>query len=250
MHSQSKKRLDEELVDRGLYASRARARDAIARGCVSLEDAGTPKPSRMVSGSTKISISDPALQYVSRAALKLKHALKVTGFSPEGKTALDLGASTGGFCQVLLEAGAKRVFAVDVGHGQLVEKIANHPCITNLENLNARELSLKHLNDINPDFLTSDMSFISLKLALPNALQLAAPDAYGIFLVKPQFEVGKENLSRDGIVKDQQLATRTANDMKDWLDNNEGWRATHLIESPLKGGDGNKEFLLAGRKHG
>ena len=124
MHSKSKKRLDEELVDRGFYASRARARDAIARGCVSVGDAGAAKPSRMVASSTKISINDPASQYVSRAALKLKHALEVTGFSPKEKTAVDLGASTGGFCQILLEGGARQIFAVDVGHGQMVEKIA------------------------------------------------------------------------------------------------------------------------------
>ena len=151
---------------------------------------------------------------------------------------------------MLLERGASKVIAVDVGHDQLAETLRDEPRLVNFEELNARDLSLDVIGGEPPQFITSDLSFISLKLALPPALELAAVGAMGIFLVKPQFEVGRENLGRGGIVRDEALAHQTAADMRIWLESNPGWRATHLAPSPIRGGDGNLEFLLAGVKDG
>lgn len=243
-----KLRLDEWLVARGHYPSRARARDAIKRGCISMGGDLQPKPSRTVPNDNAVQIDDPALKYVSRAALKLVHALEETKFAVSGKTALDLGSSTGGFCQVLLDAGAKHVFGVDVGHGQLAEQLINRKRLTNLENLNARDLKLEHIGSERPNFITSDVSFISLKLALPRALEMAAEGANGIFLVKPQFEVGKDGLGRGGIIREPGLALEVAKEIRMWLENFSGWRVTHFMPSPITGGDGNQEYLLAGTK--
>jgi len=243
-------RLDEWLVQNRHYPSRARARDAILRGCVSMGGQKTAKPSRTVMHDDTVEIDDPALRYVSRAALKLVHALDATGYSPKGKTCLDIGASTGGFCQVLLQRDAQQVFAIDVGHGQMAETLLADPRLMNLEGVNARELTPAHLENNAPQFITCDVSFISLKLALPAALQLAANGAVGIFLVKPQFEVGREALGKGGIVRDPALPEATARDLKDWLDNQPAWQVTDFMPSPIKGGDGNREYLLAAQKNG
>ncbi|MEM9278065.1 MAG: TlyA family RNA methyltransferase [Pseudomonadota bacterium] len=246
----AKSRLDEWLVDKGHYPSRARARDAILRGCVRLSGELSPKPSRTVPNDDAVQIDDPALNYVSRAALKLDHALEKTGYGPEGCIALDIGASTGGFCQILLERGATHVYGVDVGHDQLAEALIKEPKLTNLEGLNARDLTLAHLDGNRPQFITSDVSFISLKLALPPALELADNNAIGIFLVKPQFEVGKDGIGRGGIVRDETLALKSAENVRDWLGELPDWRVTHFFPAPITGGDGNQEYLLAGVKNG
>ena len=246
----SKVRLDEWLVQHGPYASRALARDAILRGCVTLDGEIKPKPSRTITNPDAIKINDPALNLVSRAALKLEHALQETDYNPDGKVALDLGASTGGFCQILLNKGAKHVYAVDVGHDQLVDQLKQNPRLTNLEGLNARDLTTKHLDGHAPEFITSDVSFISLKLALPPALTLAAENAIGIFLIKPQFEVGKDGLGKGGVVRDEALAVSTAENVRDWIGDFPGWIVTHFMQSPIAGGDGNKEFLVAAQKSG
>ncbi|MDJ0614009.1 MAG: TlyA family RNA methyltransferase, partial [Rhizobiaceae bacterium] len=207
------------------------------------------KPSRSVVDPSSVSISDPAKHLVSRAALKLEHALEQFGWSPKDKIALDIGASTGGFCQVLLQHGAAHVFGIDVGHDQMDGRISAHEQMTSIEGLNARDLTLGYLNNKVPEFITSDVSFISLKLALPPALSIAAPGAKGIFLIKPQFEVGKDDLGKGGIVRDPELAKQCASDLESWLSSVSGWAAKHLIPSPVLGGDGNMEFLLAGEKH-
>lgn len=243
-------RLDAHLVETGHYATRARARDAILRGCVKLDGKPCSKPGHPVRSRAEIQVDDEVKDYVSRAALKLISALEVTGFDPAGKIALDLGASTGGFCQVLLERGVRKVIAVDVGHDQLADMLKDDKRLVNIEGLNARDLSPEAIGGECPQFITSDLSFISLKLALPPALDLAAPGALGIFLIKPQFEVGRENLGRGGIVRDEALAQQTATNLRTWLETNPGWRATHLVPSPIRGGDGNLEFLLAGMKDG
>lgn len=245
-----KHRLDDWLVAKGHYPSRARARDAILRGCIAMKGDLVPKPSRTVPDDDSVSINDPALKYVSRAALKLKHAISETGLNPSGKIALDLGASTGGFCQVLLENGAPHVYAIDVGHDQLAAPLRNNPSITNIENTNARELTLDKLNNQRPQFVTSDLSFISLKLALPPALDLAEAGAIGVFLVKPQFEVGKDGIGRGGMVRDPELGLEAATGIRDWLDASPNWRVTHFMPSPISGGDGNQEYLLTGVKNG
>ncbi len=242
-------RLDDWLVTAGHYSTRARARDAIKRGCISMSGSASVKPSRSVVDPSSVVINDPAKKLVSRAALKLEHALQTLDWKPTGLIALDIGASTGGFCQVLLQHGALHVYGIDVGHGQMEERIRAHSRVSNIEGLNARDLTLEHLNGNAPQFITSDVSFISLKLALPPALTIAESGAKGIFLVKPQFEVGRDRLGKGGIVRDSEMAQECANDLSNWLDAFDGWKATHLFPSPVTGGDGNIEFLLAGEKN-
>ena len=243
-------RLDEWLVTNGHYPSRARARDAINRGCVSVGKELTAKPSRKVTEPDLVKVSDPAQDFVSRAALKLDSALKETGLSPKGLICVDIGSSTGGFCEVLLRGGAAHVFGIDVGHDQMAERLQNNPALTNREGLNARDLSSDDLDGKAPEFITSDVSFISLKLALPPVLSLAACGAIGVFLVKPQFEVGRENIGKGGVVRDDKIAYVAAANLKIWLDNYPGWRATNFMPSPIKGGDGNTEYILTGSKDG
>ena len=242
-------RLDEWLVENGHYASRARARDAILRGCITMGGNSSIKPSRTVLDPESVKINDPAARLVSRAAIKLEYGLKETGYTPRDKVALDIGASTGGFCQVLLNEGASRVFGVDVGHEQMDERLLDNPDLVNLEGLNARDLTLDDLENTRPEFISCDVSFISLTLALPPALQMAKDGAQGIFLIKPQFEVGKDGLGKGGVVRDEALAIKTAHRIRDWLDNFPNWQVTHFMPSPLKGGDGNKEYLMAATKN-
>ncbi|MCT7373580.1 TlyA family RNA methyltransferase [Chelativorans salis] len=241
-------RLDHLLVERGLFESRARARDAILRGTVRLAGAVAAKPGQVVAPDAEIAVDDPAQRYVSRAALKLIHGLDAFGLDPQGAHALDIGASTGGFTQVLLERGAAHVTAVDVGSGQMDERLKADPCVTCLEGMNARHLTLEAIGGRRPDFLVSDVSFISLKLALPPALEMAGPGARGLFLVKPQFEAGREAIGKGGLLRAPARAEEIAEAMRDWLGTNHGWRAIGLAPSSIEGGDGNREFLLAGRK--
>lgn len=239
-------RLDEALVARGLYPTRSRARDAILRGTVRVNDQVVTKPSQATAASASISIVDPAQHYVSRAALKLLHGLDVFAISPEGRSCLDIGASTGGFTQVLLERGAKHVTAVDVGHGQLAKAIACDPRVTNIEGLNAREISLENLHEP-PELIVCDTSFISLKLALPAAMNLAARGATLIALIKPQFEAGREAVGRTGIVDDPVPHQRVCDDISAWLEAR-AWQVKGLTPSPIEGAEGNKEFLIAAEK--
>jgi 23S rRNA (cytidine1920-2'-O)/16S rRNA (cytidine1409-2'-O)-methyltransferase len=241
-------RLDELLVRRGLFATRSRARDAIERGTVTVGGMAATKPGLPVTDDAAIAVDDPARRYVSRAALKLIAGLDAFAVDPSGCTALDIGASTGGFTQVLLERGAARVVALDVGHGQLDPALRADPRVTVIEGLNARDLGEEYLGGRQPDLLVSDVSFISLTLALPPALRLAAPGAVGIFLVKPQFEAGREAIGKGGLLRDPDDAPRVAERLREWLDAVPGWSATGLVASPIEGGDGNREFLLAGAK--
>lgn len=241
-------RLDELLVRRGLFTTRSRARDAISRGTVMVAGKPATKPGLSVADDAAIAVDDPARRYVSRAALKLVAGLDAFSIDPAGRTALDIGASTGGFTQVLLERGAAHVIALDVGHGQIDPGLRTDPRVTVIEGLNARDLGDEHLGGVRPDLLVSDVSFISLTLALPPALRLAAPGAAGVFLVKPQFEAGREAIGKGGLLHDPQEAPRVAARLRAWLDAVPGWRSTGLIASPIEGGDGNREFLLAGAK--
>lgn len=240
-------RLDLALVARGLAATRAKARDAIRRGCVTVDGRVATAPSAAVTEDADIAVDDPAGRYVSRAALKLIAGLDRFGYSPEGRIVLDIGASTGGFTEVLLERGAARVCAVDVGHGQLHPRLRDNPRVVSIEGLNARDLRPADVGGPVGAVVT-DVSFISLRLALPPALALATPGAWGVFLVKPQFEVGREHVGKGGIVRDPALAQRAADDIARWLADEMGWAVDGLVESPLAGGDGNREFLLGARK--
>lgn len=241
-------RLDQMLTRQGLSQSRSRARDAILRGCVFVDGVQCKQPARNVSPSVTITVSDPASTYVSRAALKLLAGLEACSFDVAGKTCLDIGASTGGFTQVLLQRGARHVLAVDVGHGQMAAEIANDRRVTNLEGLNARELAQSDLGDLPVEFIVCDVSFISIKLALPPALALARSGAGGIFLIKPQFEAGRQHVGKGGLLRDRDQAIVIAEQLRDWLDQQPDWRSTHLAASPISGGDGNQEYLLCARK--
>lgn len=241
-------RLDEALVRRGLAPSRSRARDAILRGTVRLGAAVCRKPAAHVGEGDALEVDDPAGAYVSRAALKLIAGLDAFGLDPAGARALDIGASTGGFTQVLLERGAASVTAVDVGHGQMAGALLADPRVTLHEGLNARDVTLAHCGGERPEFLVCDVSFISLTLALPPALEIAAPQAAAVLLVKPQFEVGREGIGKGGLLRDAQDGPRTAERLATWLDARPGWRSLGLHPSPVEGGDGNREWLLGGRK--
>lgn len=241
-------RLDQLLVSLGHFASRSRARDAVTRGTVSVNSKVITKPSLSVAADAEIVISDPAQDYVSRAALKLVAALDHFKLDPSGCECLDVGASTGGFTEVLLQRGAKHVTAIDVGHGQMHPRVENDPRVTNLEGLNARYLTDDDIDDREIDFIVSDVSFISLKLALAPALQLAAPGCRAALLVKPQFEAGRDAISKAGLLKEPETAPAVAAELERWLTEDMGWKSLGLIPSPISGGDGNIEFLLGGEK--
>jgi 23S rRNA (cytidine1920-2'-O)/16S rRNA (cytidine1409-2'-O)-methyltransferase len=241
-------RLDELLVKRGFFQSRSRARDAVERATVSVAGVVVRKPGALVSEAVQLDVDDPARQYVSRAALKLVAGLDHFGLDPAGRVALDIGASTGGFTQVLLARGASRVLAIDVGHGQIDASLRADPRVVIREGLNARALTSADIDDETPDFLVCDVSFISLKVALPPALRLAAPGAMAVFLVKPQFEAGREAIGKGGILINRGEGPRIARDMAEWVDAAPGWRVLGWHPSPIEGGDGNREFLLGAIK--
>lgn len=243
----SRTRLDEEMVRRGLAPSRSRARDAIRRGRVAVAGRTVDRPSAAVTPDIPIAVDDPALAWVSRGALKLLAGLDAFGFDVTGCTCLDIGASTGGFTQVLLARGAALVHAVDVGHGQMDPDLAVDPRVILHEGLNARDLGP---NDVPPpvDVIVADVSFIPLSLALGPALGLARAGAVLVALVKPQFEVGREGLGKGGIVRDPALAESAVASFEVWLAEL-GWTLAGRIVSPIAGGDGNVEYLV-GARHG
>lgn len=237
-------RADVFLVEHGYARTRAEAQEAIEAGKVFDGGRRVIKPSQHLNETSRIKY-ERAHPFVSRGALKLAGALKHFDLSPHGLVCLDLGASTGGFSEVLLLHGAKKIFAVDVGHGQLDPKIANDPRIVSIERTNARDL--KPLPEA-PQAIVADLSFISLKLALPPAFAMAASGAWLIALVKPQFEAGRGNIGKGGIVRDETVQDVVLSDIVTWLPSNIGWRVIGSMESPVKGGDGNREFLIAARK--
>jgi 23S rRNA (cytidine1920-2'-O)/16S rRNA (cytidine1409-2'-O)-methyltransferase len=178
--------------------------------------------------------------------VKLAFALERFGISPEGRVCLDIGASTGGFCDVLLQGGAARIFAVDVGAGQLHPRVAGSNRVVNLEKTDARNLNADLITE-RPSLITADLSFIGLEKALGPALALAAPDAVLITLVKPQFQLGPERLGKGGVVKDETATAEALAMVSHWLET-QGWRVTATADSPILGGDGNREALLCARR--
>jgi len=243
----SRLRLDDALVKAGLAPSRSRARDMVLRGTVTVNGHVADRPGRAVAADAQLAADDPAAGYVSRAALKLIAGLDAFGFDPAGLSVVDLGASTGGFCQVLLERGADYVLGVDIGHGQMAPDLAGEPRLTLLEGVNARELTRHHLAGRAVNAITCDVSFISLKLALPPALGLAETGAWGVFLVKPQFEAGPAAIGKGGLVPPQE-GKAAAEAIADWLARQAGWSVAGLIASPVAGGSGNREYLLGARR--
>ncbi|MDO9415723.1 TlyA family RNA methyltransferase [Pararhizobium sp.] len=241
-------RLDQLVLNRGLVASRSRARDAIQRGTVMVNGKTVTKPSLTFALDVEISIDDPVQAYVSRAALKLAAGLDHFGLDPAGLDCLDIGASTGGFTEVLLFRGANHVISVDVGHDQLHPRLREDARVTNYEGLNARVLDEDHLDGRAIGMVVSDVSFISIRLALPPALEFAEPGAVCVLLVKPQFEAGREAISKAGLLKLPETAPDVAATLEAWLVEEMGWESLGLIPSPISGGDGNVEYLLGGRK--
>jgi 23S rRNA (cytidine1920-2'-O)/16S rRNA (cytidine1409-2'-O)-methyltransferase len=234
-------RADQLLVTRGLFDSRARAQAAIAAGLVTADGAPVRKPSQPIPTDAKLTAAS-AHPYVSRGGVKLAAALAHFGLEPGGKTCLDVGSSTGGFADVLLRAGARRVYAVDVGTEQLHPSLRQRPEIVLLENTDIRALDRKQISEP-VEFVTIDVSFISLKLVLPAVTRLSAREAMLVALIKPQFEAGRANL-RKGIVRDPAVHAAVCEDLATFAATL-GWRALGVIESPIAGGEGNREFLLA-----
>ncbi|MCF8477259.1 MAG: TlyA family RNA methyltransferase [Pseudolabrys sp.] len=240
----SRLRIDRLLVDRGLFDSRAKAQAAIEAGLVTADGKTIAKASETVAANAELQAT-AAHPYVSRGGLKLAAALDYFGFDPKGRLCLDIGASTGGFTQVLLERGARQVYAVDVGTGQLHGSLRARPEVVSLEQTDIRVLSPARFS-APPDLVVADVSFISLKLVLPPALALTATPAQLVALIKPQFEAGRAQLKK-GIVRDTAVHAAVCNDIAG-LVTSLGWRAIDIVPSPIPGGDGNAEFLLGAER--
>lgn len=235
-------RLDVLLVSRGLVESRARAKAAIEAGGVTVDGRPAAKASEIVPEDAVVTVEEPH-PWVGRGALKLVDALDLWAVPVASRTVLDVGASTGGFTEVCLSRGATRVYAVDVGSGQLHPRVAVDPRVINLERTDARILSRALMPDA-PDLIVCDASFISLTKVLPAALDLAGEDADLIALVKPQFEAdGPQAIGKGGIVKDADARAAAVERVSAWLGTT-GWRVRASAESPILGGDGNVEYLL------
>jgi 23S rRNA (cytidine1920-2'-O)/16S rRNA (cytidine1409-2'-O)-methyltransferase len=232
-----RRRADRLLVERGLFESRTKAQAAIEAGLVRAGGATVRKASEEIPLDAVLDAT-PAHPYVSRGGVKLAAALYRFGFDPRGRVCLDVGASTGGFTQVLRERGARLVIAVDVGHGQLHPTLRDRPDIVSLESTDIRAVKLEQPVDL----ICIDVSFISLKLALPPALALAKPKAELIALIKPQFEAGPEH-TKKGIVRDEAVHAAVCDDVSKFVASL-GWRVRGVTPSPIAGGDGNREFLL------
>ena len=239
-------RLDQALELRGLLPSRARARDAVLRGTVMVNGSIAHKPNQPVGADDVISLDDPAAAYVSRAALKLVAGLEAGAIDPAGRICLDLGASTGGFTQVLLERGAQRIYAVDVGHGQLHARVKAEPRVVSLEGVNGRDLTLELIPE--PiELIVSDVSFVSILKVIDPALALAAPHADALILIKPQFEVGRENVGKGGIVSDGNAIVEAVERVIAHFAA-AGWEHRFSVASPITGGDGNREIVAGFRR--
>ncbi len=244
-----RERLDTLLATRGLAATRSRARDLIKRGLVRIDGAIASKPAQLVAQTASIKVAGDANRYVSRGAEKLINALSVFGFEAQGRNALDVGASTGGFTQVLLERGAAQVWCVDVGQDQLSAELKNDPNVNVFESTDARTLTPRLI--AGPvTAIVADVSFISLTKALPAVLKLAAQDCWLVALVKPQFEAGPDAVGKGGIVRDEGARQRALDHVQNWLESQQGWSVKGVTQSPIEGGDGNIEFLIGARYGG
>jgi 23S rRNA (cytidine1920-2'-O)/16S rRNA (cytidine1409-2'-O)-methyltransferase len=240
-----KLRLDQLLVGRGLFPSREQARRAIMAGVVTIGTRIAAKPSEFLDEQAAITLK-PTRKYVGRGALKLEAALDHFNIDLRGKRALDIGASTGGFTDCMLQRGADKVYAVDVGHGQLHWKIRNDPRVVVLEKINARSLSREHIPE--PiDVCVIDVSFISLTLILPNAFDLITSTGVILALIKPQFELQRSEVGKGGIIRDQHLHQKAQDKIVAFV-THLGHSVTGIVPSAVKGADGNQEFFACMRK--
>ncbi len=244
--SSHKERADTALVRRGLFPSREKAQAAIMAGLVYTGERKILKASETLEEEADLTVRTPAVSYVSRGALKLEKALKVFGADLRGKTVLDIGASTGGFTDVSLRAGAERVYAVDVGYGQLDWGLRNDPRVTVMERTNARYLT-PDMFPVPPDVTVMDVSFISIRLILPVAAQLMGDRGVFYTLIKPQFEAGRDRVGKKGVVRDPKTHREVVEEIIRFAETF-GWRAAAIDFSPITGPEGNIEFLAEIRK--
>ncbi|MBT7511612.1 MAG: TlyA family RNA methyltransferase [Rhodospirillaceae bacterium] len=238
-----KQRLDLTLVERGLVESRARAQAFIMAGVVFSGERRLDKAGQQIAADTPLSVRGQDHPWVSRGGLKLDHGLSHFAINPARKVCMDVGASTGGFTDVLLSQGAAKVFAIDVGHGQLAWKLRNDERVVVLEKTNARYISNEHVPDP-VDLIVCDASFIGLQTILPAPMACLVSGGHLIALIKPQFEVGKGEVGKGGVVRDPELHARVREKIEDWLDAQHGWTVIGVTESPITGPEGNREFLI------
>ena len=235
-------RLDAELVSRAAAQSRERAKEMIKSGGVRVNGAVITKPSAVISEGDEIEILEADIQYVGRGALKLEKAAEEFDLSFDGKVCLDIGASTGGFTDFMLRNGAAKVYAVDVGHGQLAPSLRADSRVVNAEGTDIREVTTEFIGG-GVDFISADVSFISLKKILPKMYELLKPDACAAVLIKPQFEAGRENVGKKGIVKDRRVHVKVLQDINSFAESI-GFCTEKYTYSPVKGGSGNIEYLV------
>ena len=240
-----KLRLDQFLVEKGLFASREQAQRAVMAGEIKVGTRIAVKASQFLDSETAVTVK-PTRKYVGRGALKLENALDYFKIDMHGKIALDIGASTGGFTDCLLQRGAAKIYAVDVGHGQLAWKLRNDPRVIVLEKLNARFLSREHIPEL-VDLCVIDVSFISLTLILPNAFDLITPGGMILALIKPQFELRRADVGKGGIVRDLDLQQKAQDKIVAFV-TNLSHVVTGIVPSAIKGADGNQEFFACMRK--
>jgi 23S rRNA (cytidine1920-2'-O)/16S rRNA (cytidine1409-2'-O)-methyltransferase len=243
----AKQRADLLLVSRGLVESRARAQALIMAGLVFSGTVRIAKAGDMLSEDRELSVKGQEHPWVSRGGVKLAHGLAHFGLNPAGRICLDIGASTGGFTDVLLQLGAAHVHAVDVGHGQLAWKLRQDARVTVYEKTNARHLT-RQIIPVPIDALVCDASFIGLQTVLPAGLALCAEGAFAVALIKPQFEAGPEHVGKGGVVRDAAVHDAVCERIETWWAGLEGWEVLGITPSPITGPEGNREFLIAAVK--
>ena len=234
------------MVSRGLAESRARAQALVMAGLVFVGDRKIDKSGQQVAEEAEVVVKGRDHPWVSRGGIKLAHALDHFGLDPAGAVAMDIGSSTGGFTDVLLQRGAEHVFAVDSGTNQLAWKLRQDPRVTVLEQTSARVLTREQI-DRPCDWVVCDASFIGLRKVLERPLELAAPDCRLVALIKPQFEVGREEVGKGGVVRDPALHERVCDEVRAWLESS-GWTVQGIVESPITGPEGNVEFLVSAQR--
>jgi len=244
----AKQRVDQMLVDRGLAESRTRAQALVLAGLVFAGETKIAKPGQQLAGDAPLEVRGRDHPWVSRGGIKLAHAIEHFGLDPMGAVAMDIGSSTGGFTDVLLTKGAERVFAVDSGTNQLAWKLRQDPRVTVLEQTSARVLT-PDLIDAACNWVVCDASFIGLAKVLEVPLSLAAEDCTLVALIKPQFEVGRGEVGKGGVVRDPALHARVCAEVRSWLEES-GWAVRGIVESPITGPEGNVEFLAYAARGG
>ena len=245
----AKQRADQLLVEQGLAESRTKAQALILAGLVSCGERRVDKPGEQLAADAALALKGRDHPWVSRGGVKLVHALDHFQIGVEGNVALDIGASTGGFAEVLLSRGARRIYAVDVGHGQLAWKLRQDPRVVVLERLNARYLTRADIPEP-VDIITCDASFIGLATVLPAPLALAAEKAQLVALIKPQFEAGPAHVGKGGVVRDPAVHRAVCERAAAWVTAQLRWSVLGIIESPIRGPEGNREFLLYASRSG